>query len=336
MGKRCFFYLAMVTFMGCLGGKQSQSSKEPKPIGDLSNAPSYGYTPVDPLPAYVDSVSYQNNKYISKYLLNFNGDDPLVGLFSDETIRIATASVSVNGNITFLTSSLGIKDSTYLIILDYIKYATQPLVASVGKDAQGNNIVRNAFLYGTNSNFFRDSTITGKAVIPLYVGFGLRITATLKVVSGQVNLGNLFGVGVSGSAGQVTGTLVVQTLGITGPDISALIPMPSDLNSTTIQNAILSLGSIKAKFYEHSTILSPRVVGFYNTIGGKNGSSVVNSVISNSFSRPIAVSNSYSGSDVGSDDTGTSAMVAEPGASTARDSTNKGNSNHKMPAPKKK
>jgi hypothetical protein len=298
---KCVICLFLMSIMveACSPTKNTEKNARQTDPGSTSSSPSYGYTPVDPLPAYIDSISNSKSKYTQNYLLNIAGDDPLAGLFPDETIRIAIANVSASGNITFLTSSVGAKDSTYVIILDYIKYATLPLVASLGKDDNGNTIIRSGFLYGSNSPFTKDSIVTGKAIIPLYVGFGLRITATVKCLSAQVSLGNLFGIAASASANQVSGTLVVQTLGITGNDISPLIPMPSDLNSTTIQNAILSLGSIKAKFYEHSTILSPRVIGFYNTIGGKNN--ISNSVIANVFSRPIAVPSSYSDNDVSSD-----------------------------------
>jgi hypothetical protein len=116
----------------------------------------------------------------------------------------------------------------------------------------------------------------------------LRITANVTVKSGSISLGNLFGIGASAALNQTSGTLTVQTLGITGNGISSLIPIPSELNTTTIQNAILSLGAIKAKIYEPSTILSPRVIGFYNNVGGI-GTVVTNKVISNVLSKTVLV-----------------------------------------------
>jgi hypothetical protein len=44
--------------------------------------------------------------------------------------------------------------------------------------------------------------------------------------------------------------------------------MPSQINTTTIENAIMSLASIKAKIYEDDVEINPRVVGFYNNLGG--------------------------------------------------------------------
>lgn len=83
--------------------------------------------------------------------------------------------------------------------------------------------------------------------------------------------------GVVAEAKKVTGTLVIQTLGISGKDISTLIPMPNQINTTTIENAVMSLSAIKAKQYDDGTDLNPRVVGFYNNLGG--GKNTVNRFI---------------------------------------------------------
>ena len=99
---------------------------------------------------------------------------------------------------------------------------------------------------------------------------------------------DLFGLGVAASSGKVSGTLVVQTLGVSGEGISALLPMPSELNQTTIQNSIVALGSIKSKMYDAKTVLAPRVLGFYNNIGG-TGMEVTSNVISNILTKKIII-----------------------------------------------
>jgi hypothetical protein len=70
-----------------------------------------------------------------------------------------------------------------------------------------------------------------------------------------VDLGNLFALGVAASTGNISGTLVLQTLGISGESISATIPFPSEINNNSIQNAILALGAIKAKIYDENIVL---------------------------------------------------------------------------------
>ena len=58
--------------------------------------------------------------------------------------------------------------------------------------------------------------------------------------------------------------------------------MPSDISESSIQNAILALGSIKARIYDKGVGIQPRVVGVYNTLGGD--STFINSLISSGTS----------------------------------------------------
>jgi hypothetical protein len=129
------------------------------------------------------------------------------------------------------------------------------------------------------------SATTSESTIPVFIGVGLRLTATIEVNQGSINLGNLVGLGVAAEANKISGTLVIQTLGISGENISNLIMMPSEINTTTIQNGILSLGAIKAKMYEDDVFLTPRIVGLYDNIGGDQ--ETINSFITSFLQKPI-------------------------------------------------
>jgi hypothetical protein len=129
------------------------------------------------------------------------------------------------------------------------------------------------------------SSNEANAIVPVYIGVGLRLTANVYVKKGNVDLGSLFALGLAAKSEKVSGTLVIQTLGVSGPEISGLIPMPGEISESTIQNAILSLASIKAKMYDPKTDISPRVVGVYNTLGG--GEATINGLISSLLEKPI-------------------------------------------------
>ena len=241
-----------------------EATKPPIPIagGDARNAPSYGYTPLDPLPVRIapipEAMRSERNRLILESL-------------PDETIRIATGRVSGSGNVTFGPAQIGVEGSSYVVIIDYVKYNTSSFAVTIGQDS-----VATLLAPGSATN--------PDAVIPVYMGVGLRLTATIRVREGTVDLGNLFAIGAAAQANQVSGTLVVQTLGITGEGISGLIPVPGRIDDSTIQNAIVALGSIKAKLYEDDTQLSPRIVALYNTIGGGEGT--INGFISNLVTTP--------------------------------------------------
>jgi hypothetical protein len=122
--------------------------------------------------------------------------------------------------------------------------------------------------------------------VPVYVGVGLRLTANIKVNEGSVDLSNLFAIGAAAQAKQISGTLVIQTLGLSGVGVSSVLPMPSEINQTSIQNAIQSLGAIKAKMYDEGTLVTPRVVGVYNNIGGNR---TINGFISSILSEDLSL-----------------------------------------------
>lgn len=114
--------------------------------------------------------------------------------------------------------------------------------------------------------------------LPIYIGVGARMTANLTVLKGEASLASLPEIAAEVRAGNITGTMIVQTLGATGELVGTNLPLPSEIDRSTIQSAILSVGSIKTLMSGDTIHLTPRVVGFYNTIGG--GTSFVNGVIS--------------------------------------------------------
>ncbi len=260
--------------------KQTVEQASTASQGDPYNSPSYGYTPLDPIPADLDTSIFKSK-----------ANSTIANFFTDETMRLAIGSTNGLANISYGKSAIGIKGQGYIVVLDYIKYVTVPFPVYVWRDTSELHV---KFLTTSdpwkNPNDNPTDTLVyyaGQSIVPVYVGVGLRITADVTVKSDTLNL-DLFGLGVAASSGKVSGTLVVQTLGVSGEGISALLPMPSELNQTTIQNSIVALGSIKSKMYDAKTVLAPRVLGFYNNIGG-TGMEVTSNVISNILTKPIIV-----------------------------------------------
>lgn len=112
---------------------------------------------------------------------------------------------------------------------------------------------------------FKDLTV------PIYVGVGLRVTAYILSRSGGVSISGLSAIGADAEVNKLTGRLTVQSLGVTGKSIT--LPLPSKLDQTTIENAILSIGTMRASLYaadlnDGSVYLQPRIVGLYSPIGG--------------------------------------------------------------------
>jgi len=270
---RLIIIVLLITASGC--SLISNPVTTPQTLGDLANVPSFGYTPIDPVPATVDSCFTKGNS--------------ITRILTDETIRLAIGSINGFANVSYGRDFVGYRGKRYLVILDYIKYTTIPYTVNVWRDT-----TRIHIRYLTtgdptlNPPYDDKNVVFGEtSTLPLYVGVGLRITADVTVNSDSLSL-DLFGLGVAASANKANGTLVVQTLGVSGENISPLLPLPSKLNETTIENAIVSLGTIKAKIYEPATILAPKVLGFYNNIGGI-GLELTTNVISSILTKPIII-----------------------------------------------
>ncbi len=232
----------------------------PATISDLKST-SYGYHPLDPLPVHMvncDTTAISNLRILQA--------------LPDETMRLAIGQISASGGIKFSATSIGYEGSSYVVTLDYIKFTTE---------SQGVKMQKNL---NEHMTFASLDSLDPDIIVPIYVGIGLRLTANITVNKGTVNLGNLLSIGAEVSMGKVSGFLVVQTLGISGESISPLIPMPNEINSTTIQNAIMALGAIKTKLYDDKTMITPRVVGVYNNLG--NGVETINQFISSILQKP--------------------------------------------------
>lgn len=246
--------------------------KSPNTLGDPLNAKFYGYHPLDPIPVEIEIDS--NKKVTNEVVLR---------ALTDETIRLAVRQKNSNGDITLPVGSIGYAGNDYEVILDYVKYNTVSLPVLLTKD-DGKEL-KALIVSDTDPSFTVPLYTNPLVIVPVYIGVGLRLTANISVKKGTVNLGNLFSIGIEASSDNVSGTLVVQTLGITGENISNIIPMPNELNPTTIQNSIMALGTIKSKIYDKKTIIRPRVVGVYNSLGG--GTETINEFISSLLKKPL-------------------------------------------------
>jgi hypothetical protein len=254
----------------------------PKTPGEQAfvNDNGFGYIPLDPLPVTMrDGFEQEISANRLKWL-------------PDETVRLAIGEFNASGELTFGPAKLGTKGGRYVVVLDYIKFDTRPLCYEVAKQTVA-EVENEPALSGQSRHALAqamsqrsallewsadDSKNPEKFVVPAYVGVGLRLTATVDVLENDVDLGNLFALGVKAESNLVRGTLVVQSMGLSGEEITPLLPMPNKIDQTTIANAITALSNVRIKLYSDKTQVNPRIVGIYNTVPG--GQAKVNQMIS--------------------------------------------------------
>jgi hypothetical protein len=256
----------------------------------------YTYVPVDPFP--VKSVDGDSCKEGSDAQPAGKREwKPLLESLPDNAVRMLVEQFDRSGGITYGTSKAGAKGESYRVTVDYINADTINVPVAITRLAhQSDGRKQEVDLFselGPEHDSKRvsyrvqridprssDPDIDPRAIfnIPVYVGVGLRVSANVTVIGANANISGIGVIGYEAEAERLRGSLVVQTLGINGKAIAAALPIQSELNRTTAQNAIVAVGSIKSLLYANETITSPRVVGLYLPFPG--GKPLVNALIS--------------------------------------------------------
>lgn len=286
--------LALLGAMVILGG--CAAKVPPRTAGE--EASGYTYVPVDPFP--VEAVPgvgcpVDNQETLPPYR-------PLLESLPDNAVRMLVEQFDASGKVTFGPSELGAKHESYRVTVDYISADTINLPVWIARTMKETGTGDIAYVelteppgddYKPSSEAFeisRDKPAANadqfvKYNIPVYVGVGLRLTANVRVIGADANISGIGIIGAEAEANRLDGSLIVQTLGVNGESVTAALPIQSELNRTTAQNAIVAVGSIKALLYADDTLTYPRVVGLYLPIPG--GKPLVNALISELSKQPV-------------------------------------------------
>lgn len=288
-------FIAITITSGCASTFSTKSATE--------KASGYTYIPVDPFAVYTrpgDNCIPEYRKFSDEEytkLLNSLKFKPLLESFPDNAVRMSIEKFDASGNVTYGPAGLGIKGESYRVTVDYVNCDTTNFPVWIAKWAENSKTKTLEWVnllssleekYTPGSEEYSvlsirpyDTDEAKKYVeynIPVYVGIGLRVTANIDVIGAKANISGLGVIGAEAETNTVKGTLIVQTLGINGKSIAAALPIQSELNRTTAQNAIVAVGAIKALLYDDKTVVSPRVVGIYLPFPG--GKPLVNAIIS--------------------------------------------------------
>ena len=291
--------MSLMLFGSCAVSQDQIKDDSPKTLGERYT--SYSYTPLDPLPVFTEPGKSCGN-HSEDHLLE---DNTILDALPDQAVRFAVGEINAYGSISFGPFKSTVKGKSYQVILDYVNVDVAYLPVYINrKMVNAEKFVsvfdlhvseKSTYQVFPADRFNEAESINQKAIkedgselviVPVYVGVGLRLTASIYAKEGGINLSGLGALSVAAQAGKINGSLTIQTLGITGSNVDKSLPLPSEINQSTIQNVILSIGSIKATLRDkENTIVEPRVVGIYNPIGG--GQDFINGIISQLAGSPI-------------------------------------------------
>lgn len=189
-----------------------------------------GFEPIDPI-EYLEQVAIvENGEIVRKYPLKLKKSE-ILGFLSNETVLVSVGQFNGEGKLGYGPATFSMKGSSYKITMDYMKFAT-----------------------------LRELNEKGGLAGYKRVGVGLRIIANVTAMESGVNLGDIFAIGLAAKANKVSGTLMLEIIGIKSKDVTAVLPLPSEINQSTIQSAMQAMATIKSKIYEEGTDLYPQVM----------------------------------------------------------------------------
>lgn len=147
------------------------------------------------------------------------------------TTRSSTriAKVGTDGKFSFMTGTITADRGKYVVFMDHANYFVEPL-------------------------FSKDGRYIGRQK----TGIGLRLVASVATSKKGLDLGSIFKIGLAVGRNEMSGSLEVLAFGVTGPQITPLLPgIMATIDEGSIQRALESMAAVRAKFWEDDTSISP-------------------------------------------------------------------------------
>lgn len=285
---------AVAGFVACaiLSGCKDKPLEEPKTQGEVNTG--FNYIPVDPLevgvllekqfPSGTSAATMRQGRYARCSPRREKPEEvDVMDALPDHAVRMAVRQISAQGSGGYGPVAVSVAGHRYQVVVDSIFADTTNVrfAIKIGDGKESKKLMslpddipsedaievtrlkkNNAFLTG----FEIAPPGWEEVTIPVYVGVGMRLTANVFTTTSGLKLSNLPAIAASVENESSTGSLTMQTLGIYGQQIGSTFPIPSELNTTSVQNALVSLGAVKAVVYDKDTGTRPRVTGIYNPL----------------------------------------------------------------------
>lgn len=212
---------------------------------DFVNAGPPGYIPLPGSPIKISACK--------------DGEVPksLSAAFPDITSRFALASLDKDGSASFGPVAGSAKNKIYRAYSDFAYTDMLPFHAWIKET----RVTKEQTLYDVKSEVTDGYQ---EVVIPVLIGAGFRVTAEFVTTEGKIDISGLSAIGAKASASKLVGTLMMESIGISGKSIGTSFPITSKLDQGTVEAAIAAIGTARAFIYAQDRdeiTMAPRVVG---------------------------------------------------------------------------
>ncbi|MCX6111902.1 MAG: hypothetical protein NTY22_01260 [Proteobacteria bacterium] len=155
-------------------------------------------------------------------------------LFPNISSSVILSKMNEKGEISYMVASVSGESDTYTVVMDYMAYSIERIMIDKGGNKEEEGFAK--------------------------VGVGVRVTANIKTTERGVNVGDLLNLGFAAKQSKLSGSLLVDIVGISSPDITNLVPMTANIDSTSIAVILQGIGAIKSKIFDKETLVIPQVL----------------------------------------------------------------------------
>ncbi|WP_299057531.1 hypothetical protein [uncultured Polaribacter sp.] len=179
-----------------------------------------------------------NNKIVNLSTTQMSLDKQAVLNFvPNESMETTIQKFNNEGNIEYYYSGRSVNKGSYRLIIDYNKYIIHNIDKTGQEDCQG---------YAK-------------------IGIGLRIIANIKALKNNIDISSLVAIGNAAKDGNISGTVGYQVIGIESKEITAILPINSEITSSINQIFLQAIGVVKGKIYDEKTRLHPQIIALKHT-----------------------------------------------------------------------
>lgn len=218
---------------GCNAMRPMESANDSSPRGgseEIAPGQYLDYQPIDPFPAtFVWIFNPDSTKNELKYWEQLS-DSAIITHLPIQSSSVMIRRTDASGSLNYLSGTVSGQAGSYEVIMDYMKYKV-------------------------------DHIYDGSKYLGIgKVGIGLRIVAEVITFKSNINLGSLLSLGAQAQQNNLSGSIIIDVIGIDSKDVTNLLPLTSEIDQSSIQSALQALASIKSRIYEKGVMITPHRV----------------------------------------------------------------------------
>jgi hypothetical protein len=161
----------------------------------------------------------------------------VINFVPNESMETTIQRFKDDGDIEYYYSGRSVKKGVYRLIIDYNKYIIETI----------------------------NSTSENGCIGYAKIGIGLRIIANIIAFKNNIDISSLVAIGNAAKDGAISGTVGYEIIGIESEEITAILPITSEITSSLNQVFLQAVGAVKGKIYDDTTRLHPQIIAIKHT-----------------------------------------------------------------------